>query len=124
MKKIFTKSLLQYLPVAFLATAPLVTQAQAPDLDYFDTAVVAIGDLVEQLIPIVISLALLFFIWGLVQFIIASGDETAKEAGKRRMVWGIFALFIIVSVWGIVELLAEMTGVSVGGTIDIPSVDF
>lgn len=104
---------------------PVMVFAQAsPDLGYFEEAIVSIGDLVEQLIPIVIAIGLLFFIWGLVQFILASGDEAAKEVGKRRMVWGILALFVIVAVWGLVELLAGITGVEVGGNIDAPGVNF
>jgi len=123
MKNKFTKSLLQpFLAILFIIS-PLITYAQTPDFAYFDTAVTSLGSLIEQLIPIVISLGLLFFIWGLAQFIIASGNEDAKEVGKRRMVWGILALFAIVSVWGIVNLLAEMAGVEVGGSIDIPTIN-
>ncbi len=106
-----------FLPVAVFAQT-------SPDLDYFEEAIISIGALVEQLIPIVIAIGLLFFIWGLVQFILASGDETAKEVGKRRMVWGILALFVIVAVWGLVDLLAGITGVETGGTIDAPSVNY
>lgn len=106
-----------------LLLAPLFAFAQSPDLTYLDDVVNAIGELVNQLIPIVIAIGLLFFIWGLVQFILASGDEGAKEVGKRRMVWGILALFVIVAVWGLVDLLAQIVGVDVGGTIDAPSVN-
>jgi hypothetical protein len=70
----------------------------------------------------VIALGLLVFIWGMVQFIISAGDDDAKAVGKQRMVWGILALFAIVAVWGIVQLLADITGVETGGEIDIPSV--
>jgi len=121
MSKYFTK-----ISTAFLAlTAPLVTFGQAgPDLAYLESAIDSIGSLVAQLIPIVIAIGLLFFIWGLVQFIAASGDEAAKEEGKRKMVWGILALFVIVAVWGLVGILADLTGIEVGGTVDTPSVDF
>ncbi len=101
---------------------PKIIFAQSPNFTYFNSAVIAIGQLVEQLIPIVIALGLLSFIWGLVQFIMSLGDEESKDVGKRRMVWGIITLFVIVSVWGIVNLLSEITGVSMGGTIEIPEV--
>ena len=58
-----------------------------------------------------VGIALAVFIWGLVQFIYASGDEKAIEIGRERMVWGIVALFFIVSVWGIVGILQTMLGV-------------
>jgi hypothetical protein len=102
---------------------PFFSYAQeSPDLTYIEDAVVSIGALVEQLIPIAIAIGLLFFIWGLVQFIAASGNEDAKETGKRRMVWGILALFVIVSVWGLVDLLADIAGIETGGTIETPSI--
>lgn len=107
----------------FSALTPAFLFAQGPNFNYFETAVNSFGGLVEQLIPIAIALALLMFIWGLVKFIIASGDEAAKDEGKRRMVWGIIALFVIVSVWGLVQLLAGIAGVDVGGNIDAPGVN-
>jgi hypothetical protein len=85
-----------------------------PNIDYVDGIVGTLGDFIEQLVPIVIALGVLFFIWGLVQFIFASGDEAAKDEGKRKMIWGVIALFVIVSVWGLVALLNQLTGVDQG----------
>jgi len=107
-----------------LSILPSIAFAQGPNLNYIQNAVDQIGFLVEQLIPLVIGIGLLFFIWGLVQFILASGSEEAKEVGKRRMIWGILALFVIVSVWGLVQLLAEISGVQLGAAVALPSVDF
>lgn len=121
-KKIYKRNIAKALGLG-LFLVPSVTYAQSPDLSYIEDALQALADLVAQLIPLVIAIGLLFFIWGLVQFIIASGDEDAKEVGKRRMVWGVFALFVMVSVWGLVQIVADMVGAEVGGTIDIPTVD-
>lgn len=76
---------------------------------------------VNLLIPLLFGIALLVFIWGLVKFIFASGDEEAKETGKRIMIWGIIALFVMASVWGLVNFLAQTLGVS-GGTLTLPSI--
>lgn len=110
------------LTLVAIGFVPSISFAQNLDLSYFEEAIIGIGDLITLLIPIVIALGLLFFIWGMVQFIIAAGDDEAKAAGKQRMVWGIFALFVIVAVWGIVQLLADIAGVETGGEIDVPSV--
>lgn len=117
-----------YLKIVSIFTAfglPVLTLAQdEPNFDYLNSAVTSVGLLIQQLIPILIAIGLLFFIWGLVQFIMAGGDETAKEKGKAHMVWGTIALFVMVSVWGIIGLLGDITGVEVGGTVDLPSIDF
>jgi len=99
--------------VAVLAV-PVFSFAADIDLGYLQSAIDTIGVLIDQLIPVIIAIGLLFFVWGIVQFIAASGDEVAKEEGKRRMVWGIVALFVIVSVWGLVGLLNQLTGVDQG----------
>ena len=38
------------------------------------------------------------------------------------MIWGISALFVIVSIWGLVGILQGTFGVSGGGTTAIPGV--
>ena len=71
-----------------------------------------IGGLVYMLIPISASLALLFFFWGLAKFILHSGDEKGREEGKEVMKWGIIALFVLVSIWGIVFFIRGELGIS------------
>ena len=89
----------------------LVFGAAATDLNFFTGLVTQLQSLVNLLVPLVIAIGLLLFIWGLVQYIVASGDEAATEEGRRKMVWGVIALFVIVSVWGLVALLGQLTGV-------------
>jgi hypothetical protein len=81
------------------------------DFSWFTSLAAAVTDLVGLLIPLAIAIGLLLFIWGLVQYIASSGDEGAKDEGKRKMIWGVIALFVIVSVWGIVTLMGEIFGI-------------
>lgn len=68
------------------------------------------------LIPLAFALALLYFFWGVAKYINSgAGGEKAAEEGKRVMIWGIVALFIATSIWGIVNFIkSELT---------IPNVD-
>jgi len=59
----------------------------------------------NSVIPLIFALALVMFVWGVVQFVIKSDEETKKEKGKQFMLWGIIALTVMVSVWGLVEIL-------------------
>ena len=91
---------------------PLIALAQSgPNTSRIFALVGDLKRLLDLLIPIAITIALLFFIWGLAMFILASGDEEKRKEGKQRMIWGVIALFIIVSVWGIVAFLANVFGV-------------
>lgn len=66
-----------------------------------------------MVIPVVFSLALLVFIWGLVKFISRTGgDEKAVTEGKKLMIWGLVALFIMVSIWGILRFFYGAFGFS------------
>ncbi len=60
------------------------------------------------LIPICFSLALLYFFWGVAKYIRAdASSEKAAEEGRRVMIWGVVALFIATSIWGIVSFIKE-----------------
>lgn len=89
----------------FLGTAlfllPLVTHAQLGVL------VGEIGRIVEMLIPILVGVAVLVFIWGLIRFIAGAGNETKRAEGKKVMIWGIIAIFVMVSLWGIIAFLQD-----------------
>ena len=106
-----------------LMFGPLLVLAQASiDLTYFQNFIATIQSIVNTLVPLFIALALLFFIWGLVTFILAAGDEAARAEGRSKMIWGIIALFVIVSVWGLVALLNQLSGVGQGTAVTTPAV--
>ncbi|KKT80648.1 MAG: hypothetical protein UW76_C0010G0011 [Parcubacteria group bacterium GW2011_GWF2_44_8b] len=66
----------------------------------------AVGGLINPIIAILVGVALLAFFWGLAKFIFrVGGDEKAVEEGKRIMKCGLIALFVMVSVWGIVKFM-------------------
>ena len=60
------------------------------------------------LIPIAFSLALLFFFWGVALYIRSAGSE--KEEGRNIMVWGVVALFVMSSIWGLVNFIRGEVG--------------
>lgn len=106
--------------IATLALAPVFAFAQT--LGNIETLIRSIGRLVDIALPIVVALALIGFFWGLVKFIFAQGDETAKADAKKIMLWGLIALFVMVSVWGLVRFLGNAFGIGQGDTIIVPRV--
>lgn len=79
-----------------------------------------IGRLVQILTVLMAGIALLVFFWGLVKFITKAGDEAALEEGRRLMLWGVIALFVMVSVWGIILFIQTNLNIFGGGTPPIP----
>lgn len=87
-----------------------------------DSVLDKMGNLIGTATPIIVALALLYFFWGLARYILNSGDEEKKAEGRNIMIWGIIALFVMISVWGLVNILANTFSVNDGSRIDIPSV--
>ncbi len=110
MKKIFISS--------FLLIVPVFVSAQ--DLSRIRSLVVSVGDIVGIAAPVAFALALLFFFWGLARFVLVAGDSTSKEQGKNIMIWGVTALFVSASVWGLVRFLQENLGITNNSNISIP----
>ena len=75
----------------------------------------------QTLVPLVFALALIVFIWGLFQsFILGGADPEAREKGKGLMLWGIVAFFVMVSVWGLVNILTGTLTLNDG--VNLPEV--
>lgn len=76
-----------------------------------------IANLVNFLTPVVVGLALLAFFWGLFLYIYKKDDI---KAGRDYMIGGIIALFVMVSIWGIINFFGNTLGISTGGQANIP----
>lgn len=91
--------------------APLTASAQR----FSGTAELlqSFGGLVSLALPIAGGVALLVFFWGLAKFIYntGKGDENAIKTGRTLMIWGIIALFILVSIFGIINFIQGETGI-------------
>jgi len=103
-----------------LLVAPMMASAQT--LFNVETLLRSIGRLVDLALPIVVAIALLGFFWGLAKFIFAAGNEVDSEQGKKLMIWSLVALFVMVSVWGLVRFIGNALNVQQGGTIEVPTV--
>lgn len=61
------------------------------------------------------SLAVLYFLYGVVRFIIDMNNPEKKNTGKEHLLWGTIGLFIIFSVGGITSILGGVFGSLFGG---------
>ena len=64
-----------------------------------------------SVIPLIITLALASFVWGVVQYVINTDEEAKRAKGRQFMIWGIVALTVMVSVWGLVNLVGGSFGI-------------
>ncbi len=75
------------------------------------------------LIPFIIGIGFLVFVWGMFKFFIVGGaNDDAKEQGKSLMIYATLGFLLIIVFWGVVNLLADSTGLE-GDTLDnVPKV--
>jgi hypothetical protein len=90
---------------------PLVVAGQTFTGTWFTQITTTLQNVVTALVPIFLTLGLLVFLWGLIKFLTAAGSEDAAASGKRIMIWGILAMFVMVAIWGIVAFLGQISGI-------------
>ena len=61
----------------------------------------------STVIPLCYSIALFYFGWGVEKYIRSEGKGNAKEEGRKVMVWGVVAMFILLSISGIIVLIRK-----------------
>jgi hypothetical protein len=93
-----------FLPL-FVLTIPLVASADTlfDVLGFF-------GWVLGSLAGSLMLLAFVVFFYGLAKFILASGDPKAAQEGKGVMIWGVVALFVLISIMGIIGFLERSLG--------------
>jgi uncharacterized membrane protein HdeD (DUF308 family) len=104
--------------IAFTLLTPILSHAQ---LGQTRNILGQVDFLVGFVIPIAFSLALLFFFWGVAKYILSVGSE--KEQGKQIMVWGVIALFVMASIWGLVRFIQGEFNITNTQSIPVPTFD-
>jgi len=66
----------------------------------------------RTVIPLLFAIALVIFIWGVVQYVINSDQEEKKAKGRQFMIWGIIGLTVMIGVWGLVGILGGTFGIN------------
>jgi NADH:ubiquinone oxidoreductase subunit 2 (subunit N) len=83
---------------------PLVSFAQVTNLTGAGQFI--INTINNILVPVLFAVAFIVFLWGaFTTFILGQGSEESREKGKSLMLWGLIGFFVMVSIWGLVNIL-------------------
>lgn len=83
---------------------PLVSFAAINNIS--DVGSFIINTINNIIVPVLFAVAFIVFLWGAFQaFILGAQSEDVKEKGKNLMLWGLIGFFVMVSVWGLVNIL-------------------
>lgn len=104
-----------FAPIAVFAqqfgSSSIATGTNATNLIGSITAVL------NQIVPVLITLAVIYFVWGVLQYTILAKTEEAKTEGRAKMINGFIGLFVILAMWGIIGLISSSLGLGLGGEI-------
>lgn len=91
---------------------PFCILVQNPNFQMLISYVVCVIN--TSVIPLIFALAIVLFVWGVVQYVINSDEEAKKAKGRQFMIWGIIALTVMVSIWGLVAILGNTFNINTG----------
>jgi len=67
-----------------------------------------IGVINNLLVPVLIAIAFIVFLWGVYKYFIYGADsDTEREKGRQFVLWGIIGFVIITAIWGVVNIVKD-----------------
>lgn len=96
---------MKFISFLSLLAFPLLTYAAPKPTDFKSFVALLLG-LIGYMVPLVIGLTFLVLMWGIMKaWILGGGDEESVTSGKKLVVVGVFAIAIMLGIWGILQIL-------------------
>lgn len=99
-KTIFTLSILSLTPLAFAYASQL------------NDIIINLTGTMKFILILVMTMALVVFVWGIVKLIAAAGNPQEITKAKGIITWGIIGLAVMASLLGIIEIIQIYFGIS------------
>jgi len=93
---------------------------QGADLGVIANLIQQIQGILGLMVPLMIGLAVVWFLWNLFQyFMVENADDKTKA--MKSMGYGLLAIFVMVSIWGIINFFGAASGIGSGGGAKLPT---
>ena len=111
MKKIIALSIF-FVPFISSAQQGVVGQGGATQLgagfQNLTTGVFFLSSFLRTAVVLIISLAVVYFLWNVFKFVASGGGEEEKRAeAQKGIIYGIIGIAVMVSVWGLVNFFTQ-----------------
>ncbi len=74
-------------------------------MTFKDYVVFLVSLINNEIVPIILGLSLVTFLWGMVHYYILRGADTnEREHARSFMVWGLIGMVLLFTVWGLVNI--------------------
>lgn len=102
----------------FVSTMTISTILQTP-IAYAQGATAPVATFVGKvnryitnpLITLMFAAALVYFLYGMFEFLMNAEDAEARETGKQHMLWGVVGMFIMLAAFAILHLIERTLGI-------------
>lgn len=75
--------------------------------NFKDLVQAVIGCFLRPAVYLIIAMSIIAFLWGTFKLLIVDADSKDKGPAKNFMFWGIVGIFVMVSLWGLVNVLSR-----------------
>ena len=75
-------------------------------MDFAGLVTKMIDNVLTPLVAVILGAAVVYFLWGVVKYISKSSSEEERATGRKMMIYGLIALFVMLSIWGLINLLS------------------
>lgn len=72
-------------------------------------------------VPVLFALAFIVFLYGIAKaYIFSGGSEDGRKEGHQLVLWGIIGFVVMISLWGLVNVVANTFGLGGYGAPELP----
>jgi Na+/proline symporter len=109
------KKFIASIPVLAALTAPFMALAQVNttntiQLGFIAQIILQIRNILKILIPLLVTLAILYFFWELVKYIKSDNDAAKKKEALKGIFMSLLAIFIMLAFMGLINIANNLLG--------------
>jgi hypothetical protein len=103
---------------ALFAPQLAFAQGLSPLMIFFQS----VSKVLAIVIPVLVALAVAVFFWGLIRYLWSASNPEKASENKNIMYWGVIAIFVMVSLWGLVLFIGRALNIGQGGSVPLPTI--
>lgn len=73
--------------------------------------------IINPIIILAFAIALLVLFWGIFQFVASETGDKEREQGKRKIIYGVIGMFVMLSAVGIIGVILKTFGIDASNNV-------
>ena len=98
-------TIIKKITLVIIAFSPALVFAASANFKDFVTNLISIFN--DIIVPGIFAVAIFAFILAAFKYTVTSGDEDRVNEAKKTLTYGVLAIFVMISLWGLVNILTN-----------------